>query len=155
MKRLFALVITFALLFAACTARAETTPEPPEHDELIGAVLCAYKLLTVTVTDAEARTHGVSDDVEIVLRVEIVNDNNFAYECYIDDAYVNTWQADHTGWFRLKGGRKAKEEFVIRPEDDEIRSLDDIETLSISFRLLYANYEIVTDEVTLTLKQPQ
>ena len=62
------------------------------------------------------------------------------------------WSAIATFWFNLKGGNKQKEKLVLKINDLGISSLDDIESLSISFRLLYAQYAITTDEVNLELK---
>ena len=130
----------------------EADADTPGTDDLIGAVLCDYKLFTITVTEAEIRTHKLSDDIDLVLYVDIVNNNTFAYEGYIDTVSVNDWQVDKLAWFKVNGGKKQKEKLVIKLNDIEVFSLVDIETLQISFKLLYANYAVTTDEVTLKLK---
>ena len=130
----------------------EEMDEPEEHDELVGSVLCSYKLFTITTTDAEIRTHAFSDDVDLVLYVDIVNDNNFSYEGYVDTVCVNEWQLDKLFWFNVAGGKKQKDKIVIKLKDIGVSSLEDIETLSIAFKLLYAKYAIVTDEVVLKMK---
>ena len=117
-----------------------------ETGELIGAVICDYKLFTITVTDAEIRSHAFTDETDLVLYVDLVNDNDFEYEGYVDTVTVNGWQVDKLFWFNLKGGNKQKEKLVLKINDLGISSLDDIKSLSISFRLLYAQYAITTDE---------
>lgn len=153
MKKLAVLLLALLLLFVSASAESMTeAPVEPEIDELIGAVLCDYKLFTITVTDAEIRTHVLSDDIDLVLHVDIVNGNNFAYEGYIDTVAVNDWQVDKLAWFNLKAEKKQKEKLVIKLNDIDVLELDDIETLSISFKLLYAKYAVTTDEVILKLK---
>ena len=124
----------------------------PDTDELIGAILCDYKLFTITVTDAEIRTKKYSDDIDLILYVDIVNDNNFAYEGYIDTVTVNDWQVKKYFWFNVKGGKKQKDTIELKLAGINVFSMDDIETLSISFKLLYSKYAITTDEVELKLK---
>ena len=123
-----------------------------ETDGLIGAVICDYKLFTITVTDAEIRNHAFTGETDLVLYVDLVNDNDFEYEGYVDTVTVNGWQVDKLFWFNLKGGNKQKEKVVLKINDLGISSLDDVESLSISFHLLYAQYAITTDEVSLELK---
>lgn len=123
-----------------------------ETGNLIDAVICDYKLLKIKVTDAEIETHKYSGNVDLVLSVDIENGNDFDYEGYIDTVTVNGWQVDKLAWFNIKAGNKMKEDFTIRLNELSISSMDEIESFSISFKLLYAKYYAVTDTVELELK---
>ena len=121
-------------------------------DELEGAVICDFKKFTITVTKAKLRKHILSGDIDLILYVDIINNNDFEYEGYIESVAVNDWQVEHVGWFNLRGGRKQKDELILKLNDIGVSDLEDIETLSISFKLLYAYYSTETDEVILHLK---
>ena len=121
-------------------------------DELVGSVICNYKLFTITITDAEIRKWAYSDSIDLLLYVDIVNNNNFSYEGYIVTVTVNGWQTDRTAWFRLGANKKQKEKFTVSLDYLDIDSLEEIETFTISFKLLYSKYAVSTDEIALHLK---
>ena len=119
---------------------------------LIGTTICDYKLLKIKVTNAEIKTHKYTENVDLVLSVDIENGNDFDYEGYIDTVTVNGWQVDKLAWFNIKAGNKMKDDFTVRLNDLGISSMDEIETFSISFKLLYAKYYALTDTVEMKLK---
>ena len=126
--------------------------EDVENDSFIDAVICDYKLFSIKVVDAEVQTHRFTDDIDLILSVEINNGNDFGYEGYIDTVTVNGWQVDKLAWFNVKAGNKMKDRFTIKLNDLDVFSLDEIESFSICFKLLYAQYYAVTDTVELKLK---
>lgn len=131
---------------------SESESEDVEKDSLIGATICDYKLFSIKIVDAEIRTRKYTNDVDLILSVEMNNRNDFDYEGYIDAVTVNGWQVDKLAWFNIKAGNKMKDDFTIKLKDLDIISLDEIESFSICFKLLYAQYYAVTDKVELELK---
>ena len=121
-------------------------------DGFVNAIICSYKLFSIKVVGVDIKAHKYTDDIDLVLSVEMNNGNDFDYEGYIDTVTVNGWQVDKLAWFNIKAGNKMNDDFTIKIKDIDIHSLDEIESFSISFKLLYAQYYAVTDTVELKLK---
>ena len=119
---------------------------------LEGAELCNYKLLTIKVDKAEIKESSWSGETELILTVTIDNGNDFAYEGNVHFASVNGWQVHPICYFSINGGLKEKEEIVLEITDIGVLNLDDIETMSMSFRLNYAYYSEVSDVATLNFR---
>lgn len=125
---------------------------PSETETLIGAELCNYKLLTITVDKAEIKESKWSGETELILSITIDNGNDFAYEGNVHFAAINGWQVHPICYFSINGGLKEKEEIVLEITDIGVLKPEDIETMSISFRLNYAYYSEVSDVVTLNFQ---
>lgn len=123
-----------------------------EKDSLIGAVLCNYKLFTITVDKAEIKESKWSGETELILSITIDNGNDFAYEGNVHFAAINGWQVHPICYFSINGGLKEKEEIVLEITDIGVLELEDLETMSISFRLNYAYYSEVSDVVALIFR---
>lgn len=123
-----------------------------EGDTLVGAELCHFKLLSITVDDAEIKESKWNGMTELRLPITIDNGNDFDYEGCVHVATINGWQVHPYCYFTIKAGLKAKEEIVLDITGIDVVDLNDLENMTISFRLNYAYYSDVSDEVTLTLE---
>ena len=130
----------------------EQNEDSNDGDTLVGAELCGFKLLSITVDDAEIKESKWNGMTELRLPITIDNGNDFDYEGCVHVASVNGWQVHPYCYFTIKAGLKAKDEIVFDITGIDVDELDDIENISISFRLNYAYYSSITDEITLTLK---
>ena len=153
MKRVFfmLLVMMFVLpnLAFAITNSKLSQPQAPIYDALVGAEICSYKLLTITVTDAKFTYSKYSDESKLTLDVVIKNDNDFHYEGWLVKSVVNDWEVDDYSWFEIDGGHKRATDLVLKLKGTGIRSLDEIESVSLTFKLAYAYLSGLSDTVTI------
>lgn len=149
MKRKLTFLLVLLLLLVNVAFAEDTLTE---HDTLIGAELCNYKLLTITVENAEIKKSTWTGNLELILTIILNNENNFGYEGNCHFAAINGWEVHPICSFSVMDDLKKREEIVLELNDTDVTELDDIESLRISFLLNYSGIYVVTHDVKLNLK---
>lgn len=84
--------------------------------------------------------------------VVVVNDSERNINVAIDSMAVNGWDVNSVGFSKIAAGKKQKDELTFNAADTDITTVEEIETVEITFRLSDADtYMFFADVAPITL----
>lgn len=84
--------------------------------------------------------------------VIVVNDSDINVRVGVDSMSVNGWEVSNSGFSSVSPGKKLKDELTFNAVDTDITTVEEIETIEITFRLSNADtYMFFADVPTVTL----
>ncbi len=171
MKRTLALL--FALLMLCGTCLAEGLDYPSMTDEQLHAVIDAARnelskrelvldgktllfekegVSVYLTSDFKADTIVTDSWHYMRASVIVVNDSDLNVRVGIDSMSVNGWEVSCTGFSSVAPGKKSKDELYFNALDTDVTSVEEIETVEITFRLANADtYMYFADVEPITL----
>lgn len=171
MKRLFALLLSLLMLCGTCLAEgmdyASMTDEQlhavidAARNELVKRELVAdgktllFEKEGVSVyltSDFKADTLATDSMHFMRASVIVVNDSEKKVHVAIDSMSVNGWEVTCSGFSAVSPGKKSKDEIYFNAVDTDVTTVEEIETVSITFRLSDADtYRFFADVDPITL----
>lgn len=171
MKRTLALL--FALLMLCGTCLAEGLDYPSMTDEQLHAVIDAARNelskrelvldgktllfekegVSVYLTGDFKEDSFTTDSLHYMrAEVIVVNDSDLNVRVGIDSMSVNGWEVSCSGFSAVSAGKKVKDELYFNAVDTDVTSVEEIETVEITFRLSNADtYKFFADVEPITL----
>jgi hypothetical protein len=105
---------------------------------------------TITVTGMEMKK-TLYYDPGLVLYATIVNTSDLGLEGIVNVSVVNGWEVEHTGLIDISAGHKEKAEFSFDLAGIEVESMEQLDTLEISFSYTISGLNMFTDTKSVTI----
>lgn len=117
-----------------------------------GAVIFSAEGVTATVQSYGAGDYmGTADSLQIDFLVE--NSSNKNMEFSPSMVSINGWQVDYVCYVEIGAGKKSKQNIKLLLSDANISTVDEVETVELSFVYPDENYDYhQTDTVVLNFK---
>jgi len=133
-------------------AQAELAKRGGSASGIDGAVLFDVEGVKATVQSYSLDDYvDENDALQIDFVVENNSDKNF--EIYVNTSSINGWQVEHVGYIEIEAGHKAKEHFKLLLTDANISTIEEVETVELSFYCDDADYNSYdVPPVTLNFK---
>ena len=171
MKKILTVVLALLLLCSSCLAEGldyASMTDTQLHD----IVDAARNELTKRELVAEGKTllferNGVSvyltsdfkadsfhtDSMHFMrASVIVVNDSDINVRVGVESMSVNGWEVSNSGFSSVSPGKKLKDELTFNAVDTDITTVEEIETIEITFRLSNADtYMFFADVPAITL----
>lgn len=85
-------------------------------------------------------------------QVIVVNDSDRNVSVAIDSMAVNGWDVNSSGFSKIAAGKKQKDDLAFNAVDTDVTSVEEIETIEITFRLSDADtYKFFADVDPISL----
>lgn len=130
---------------ASAELEQRTTAAGPENTVIFDALGT-----TITVTGVEVKKTW-NYNTGLILHTTIVSASDYSIEGIIINSAVNGWEVDHTGIIEISAGHKEKADFSFDLEGAEIETLEQVETLELSFSYTIAGRYVYTDTKPVTI----
>ena len=105
---------------------------------------------TITVTGVEVKKTW-NYNTGLILHTTIVSASDYSIKGMIINSAVNGWEVDSTGIIEISAGHKEKADFSFDLEGAEVETLDQVETLELSFSYTIAGRYVYTDTKPVTI----
>lgn len=130
-------------------AQAELAKRSGSESTVDGAVLFDVEGVKATVQSYGVGSY-MDDNDSLQLNFIVENNSGKDMEFYIEKVSINGWEVDHIGYIEIGAGHKAKGDFKLLLSDANISSIDEVETVEVSFNYADENYDYhYTDSITL------
>ena len=108
--------------------------------------------VTIVVKSYEQHDGGIYNH-GLRFNVNVVNESSEKMKIYLENVAINGWEVNYTGLIDIDAGHKEKDRIEFKLDDADIETVEEIETMEISFYYQDADKKYIhTDPVIINFK---
>lgn len=108
--------------------------------------------ITIVVKSYEQHDGGIYDH-GARFNITVVSESQEDVKIYVDNVAINGWEVDYSGVIDIAAGHKEKDRIEFKLDDADIESIDEMETMEISFYYQDAEKKYIhTEPVIINFK---